>query len=81
MSDSDDTDILVDESKFKTMRSFPNWPFIKDLLKKMADGVMNSCEIIETLSEFKNISYKNRFGKKRTCKGSEFDVLMDEYDD
>jgi hypothetical protein len=59
---------MVNSSQFRTMRLFPNWSFIKEKLREMADGIMNSDEIIVTLVKFQNISYKNRFGTKRLCK-------------
>ena len=68
MSESDDTDIMESPSRFRTMRFFPNWVFIKEKLREMTDGIMNSDEIIDTLVKFQNSSYKNRLGIKRVCK-------------
>lgn len=81
MSDSDDTDIMVEDSHFRTMRTFFNWERIKDILRRMADGAMNTSEIIQALSKFKDFSYQSRYSKKRISKSNEFDMLMQEYDE
>ena len=42
MSDSD-TDVMDEAAKFRTMKSFPNWPEIKETLTEIAEGTMNTC--------------------------------------
>lgn len=80
MSDSDDTTILVAESTFRTMRHFPNWAYIKGLLQQMADGLMNSGEILNAIAKFRSISMQNKYEKQYFNHKTSLDKLMEVYD-